>query len=128
LIECNIRRDNDPEATYLFGKLPEPLRKALSYTRILGRGAFGIVFLAHRKSSGHEIISASAYGGTDTVAVKMVRTVFGAEPLALREGIVQSALQSPLVPTCFDYGISNGLVYMVEELIEDGTSLDKACG
>ena len=63
LVECNIRRDNDPEATYLFGKLPEPLKEALSYTRILGRGAFGIVVLAHRKSSGNEIISASAYGG-----------------------------------------------------------------
>jgi len=63
--------------------------------------------------------------GKSTVAVKIVRTVFGAEPLALREGLVQSSISSPLLPKCFDYGISNGLVYIVEEVVEGGISLDK---
>ena len=63
--------------------------------------------------------------GENAVAVKVVRTARGAEPLALQEGLVQSSINSPLVPRCFDYGISNEIVYNVQEYIEGGETLDK---
>eukprot|EP00802_Teleaulax_amphioxeia_P009426 Tamp_09442.p1 GENE.Tamp_09442~~Tamp_09442.p1 ORF type:complete len:562 (-),score=53.51 Tamp_09442:390-2075(-) len=114
-------RDQDPEAMHLWSKMPESLRARYRYLGVLGRGAFGIVILARARQEHVE----SRGGGENAVAVKVVRTARGAEPLALQEGLVQSSINSPLVPRCFDYGISNEIVYNVQEYIEGGETLDK---
>jgi len=59
----DIIRDNDPEATHLWSKLPEVLKSEFSYTRVLGRGAFGIVVLGHRKIEGPDSKGANVYCG-----------------------------------------------------------------
>ena len=111
--------DEDPEATHLWSKMPLVLRDKYEYTRVLGRGACGIVILARERPKRVKPLDS---GGA--VAVKLMRTSSGAEPLALREGMVQSCIDSPRVPKCFDYGVSNGIVYVVQEYIE-GKTLDR---
>ena len=151
-----IPSDNDPEASFLFTKLPEDLTRVYNYVKVLGRGSFGIVVLAQQKPEA--LGSSAAYPGTQgssclnrvcascsflfegsvtmahawvvfagngLIAVKIVRTVYGAESLAMREGMVQATIDSPLIPKCFDYGISKGLVYLVQEYIQGGVPLDK---
>ena len=77
--------------------------------------------------SGQKIAgSAIGYDGdSKKIAVKLIRTVSGAEPIAIREGLVQSLIDSPFCVKCFDYGISDGLVYVVQEFVEGGVSLDQ---
>lgn len=111
--------DEDPEATHLWSKMPLVLRDKYEYTRVLGRGACGIVILARERPK-----HAKLRNIVGAVAVKLSRTSSGAEPLALREGLVQSCIDSPRVPKCFDYGVSDGIVYLVQEYIE-GKTLDK---
>ena len=115
--------DNDAEATHLWSKLPQSLRAGYQYVRVLGRGSFGIVVLAQQRR--HIEQDACSYDAL--VAVKLVRAVYGAEPLAMREGLVQQRLsrESLLIPACFDYGISKGVVYIVQEYIKNGIPLDK---
>lgn len=119
----NVPEDNDPEATYLWSKMPEESKRTYCYRKVLGRGAFGLVVLA-QKVGRADLQHAGLYGDADLVAVKFIRTVYGAEPLAMREGLVQSTIESPFVPKCFDYGITNGVVYLVQEFIP-GVPLDK---
>ena len=38
--------DNDQEALHLWSKLPDEIRRIYTYSRVLGRGSFGVVVLA----------------------------------------------------------------------------------
>ena len=40
--------DDDPEATYLWSKLPAKIKTSYKYVKVAGRGAFGIVALGER--------------------------------------------------------------------------------
>lgn len=113
----------DPEAMHLWSKLPQNVKSAYAYNGILGRGSFGIVVLVQKTKP----LGTSPYSRQTMpakLAVKLIRTVYGAEPLAMREGLVLHSINSPLVPKCFDYGISNGVVYIIEEFVA-GTPMDK---
>lgn len=49
LYDTNLEGQNDPEAMHLWSKLPDKIKSAYVYEGILGRGAYGIVILAHKK-------------------------------------------------------------------------------
>jgi hypothetical protein len=58
------------------------------------------------------------------VAIKIVRAKPGEEPIIMREGIVLSLIDSPWVPSCFDYGITDDhFCYFVLSFVP-GTTLD----
>ena len=85
----------------------------LTYTAVLGEGAFGKVFRAREQSSNRD------------VAVKVVT---GASERALkrfqREGQVLASLQHPGIVRVFSQGQHRGNPYLVLELVEGGRTLD----
>jgi hypothetical protein len=48
VMELDVCGDDDPEATYLWSKLPDKIKKSYKYVKVAGRGAFGIVALGER--------------------------------------------------------------------------------
>ena len=105
-----LESTDDPEAQHLWSKLPDEIKGLYSYQGVLGRGAFGIVVCAH------STVHAPAHLPS-RMAVKLIRTVYGAEPLAMREGLVHHSIDNHQIPKCYDYGISQGVVYILAELV-----------
>jgi hypothetical protein len=48
VMQLDVCGDDDPEATYLWSKLPDKIKKSYKYVKVAGRGAFGIVALGER--------------------------------------------------------------------------------
>jgi serine/threonine protein kinase len=130
--------DTSPEA--LWQRLPADLLACLRFSRVLGQGSFGTVVLAEKRSdvdperelwtdncdiTGNEL---RCEDGTKLVAVKMIKPRAGEEALAMREGLVLATIatveKSALIPKCLDYGMHNGIVYIVLEYF-DGVPLNE---
>jgi len=130
----------DDAAAGLWELLPDYFKSAWRSTRVLGRGAFGVVVHAEKRQNtrvGADLDSLEWAencdiaqqlrcddGQTAAVAVKLVPLRQGGEPIAMREGLVLSLLDFEHIPKCFDYGISNGVAYTVLEYL-DGVPLDQ---
>ena len=100
--------------------LPDNLKSTWRFSRVLGKGSFGVVVLAEKREPSVEIRNEARL-----VAVKLVPLRQGEEPIALREGLVLSLLDSERIPKCLDFGISpDGVVFTVMEYF-DGIPLDQ---
>ena len=84
------------DAMLLWRELPSDIQAGLSFIRVLGRGSFGMVVLAEKKSdtdlwaencdvTGHRL---RCDDGSRLVAVKLIRPRIGEEALAMREGLI----------------------------------------
>ena len=108
------------DAVELWQLLPDNLKSTWRFSRVLGKGSFGVVVLAEKREPSVEIRNEARL-----VAVKLVPLRQGEEPIALREGLVLSLLDSERIPKCLDFGISpDGVVFTVMEYF-DGIPLDQ---
>ncbi len=130
-----------PDVQALWEQLPAELQRGLRFVQVLGSGYFGVVVLAEKRGGAADEPTLWADNceltgqrlrcddGSARVAVKLVRPRTGEHALAIREGLVLSAIASSepsvLIPKCLDYGMcSSGLVYSIIEFFA-GVPLDE---
>ena len=95
----------------MWEKLPEELTSSFSFSKVIGRGSFGVVVLAESKDESFWMDNCDVTGNRlrcnegeelTKVAVKMMKPRKGEEPIAMREGLVLatvgSVADSPLIP------------------------------
>eukprot|EP00960_Hanusia_phi_P041295 754933-Hanusia_phi.AAC.10 len=84
----------------LWSSLPTHLRSSLEMCSVIGQGSFGMVLKARvlRVSDGTVNGLAGVSEGETHVAVKLMKSRKGEEPILMREGLVLSLIDSPHVP------------------------------
>ena len=84
----------------LWEKLPDELKTTFRFSRVVGRGSFGVVVLAEKEEESLWMDNCDITGrklqcdddGTTKVAVKLLQPRKGEEPIAMREGLVLATI------------------------------------
>jgi serine/threonine protein kinase len=107
----SVQRDTGPQFAVISGgeeqghvPYPPSLAQRYDFIRDLGAGAFSRVVEARHRASG------------DRVAIKLVPTDAADANRAERELRVQLGLHHPRVIACTDGGVTDGVVFMIQEL------------
>ncbi|EKX50229.1 hypothetical protein GUITHDRAFT_104043 [Guillardia theta CCMP2712] len=107
----------------LWSSLPFALRSSLEMQTLLGQGSFGMVLKARvlREADGRVNALPGISDEDEFVAVKLMKSRKGEEPILMREGLILSLIDSPHVPRA---SIPLGFVGHLMQYV-DGVSLDE---